>query len=602
MPSVHELLEQEHGLEAFFNAVRKPKDERTDTTIRDLVANAPLSVNSRARILASLWAAAKRGLLAEILEDHESMREPAVISKAIVLLDAGRRQRQLEAKLEGLSATARGSRNGRALHAKLHEVKALKAPAPFSATRSFFYVVRQWMRTIPAERLEFDCIKFDAHDVWKSVADMAHPRPSDFALPWFQGTVFGESAPAGTFVADTRALNLDNLAEMLERHPRLAQAYSVIRIKIDPKTLKPEHKVALATAMPLGDVLWHFEEVRGVNGWAPHNRDAIKAVDAVIEARLASGDDITDGAFPLDSFGKLCERMLLLRKASVPWWGALIPLAEELLEKLKAKREALLAQGGPAPLSALAAKAAREALEGDWELIAAPADDEAARAAAAIPAELLASTPSPAGPLRVAVLGDASGSMQVAINAACIVGAMMCALFEAELVFFNAHAFRSAKHASPRSAVEVLEVAHEVQANGGTAPAAALAEFSQAKQPIDLFIVVSDEGENMGWGSHGERFAALFARYKREVHPQAQVTFVSFLQQSDKGQMVCDMHKQGESGVKQQRFDPQRPDLSKFDGLFGQLMLEALESQRAQREAPAGIAPAAAPTGEAGAA
>ena len=45
-----------------------------------------------------------------------------------------------------------------------------------------------------------------------------------------------------------------------------------------------------------------------------------------------------------------------------------------------------------------------------------------------------------AGGLRVAVLGDASSSMQVAINSATICGAMLSACFDASLVFFTASA------------------------------------------------------------------------------------------------------------------------------------------------------------------
>ena len=59
---------------------------------------------------------------------------------------------------------------------------------------------------------------------------------------------------------------------------------------------------------------------------------------------------------------------------------------------------------------------------------------------AAVPEAVVDSLPTEEA-LSVAVLGDASASMQVCVNAACICGAMLSAVFEAELIFFNDRAF-----------------------------------------------------------------------------------------------------------------------------------------------------------------
>ena len=131
--------------------------------------------------------------------------------------------------------------------------------------------------------------------------------------------------------------------------------------------------------------------------------------------------------------------------------------------------------------------------------------------------------------------------------------------------------------------------------NAATSPAAALNTFYEAKTPVDLFIVVTDEEENTGcdgarsWGGNlsSSSFAALFERYCREVRP-AKLAFVSFLRHnSDEGQMVRELRKRGITSLSQMRMDEQRPDLSKFDAIVGSVMLDAQQAMAAQREASA---------------
>ncbi len=186
------------------------------------------------------------------------------------------------------------------------------------------------------------------------------------------------------------------------------------------------------------------------------------------------------------------ERLLVFRRMQAPFWRRLMPFAEDLLSELKAKRLALVerARGGPRSLQALAASAVAER----------PAE------LASVPAAVVESLPVEAS-LTVAVLGDASASMQVCVNASCICGAMMSAIFEAELVFFNSTAFRARTHATPSTAEEVLAVTEEVRAGNTTSPAAGLAEFYKAKKPIDIFIVVTDEEENSAWREGHDRHA-----------------------------------------------------------------------------------------------
>ena len=193
-----------------------------------------------------------------------------------------------------------------------------------------------------------------------------------------------------------------------------------------------------------------------------------------------------------------------------------------------------------------------------------------------------------------------SRTPQTGITGGAIIGAMMSAIFEAELVFFNTKGFKCTAHPTPNSAAHVLAVTEEVRAGCATAPAAALLPFLQRREKVDLFIVVTDEEENCGaygkWlsgfgggrcrgGAADGSFCALWERYTREVHEGAKLTFVSFLSRAgDEGKMVRELRAAGFE-PKQMRMDPARPDLSKFDAIVGSVMLDAQQAVAAQREA-----------------
>ena len=121
---------------------------------------------------------------------------------------------------------------------------------------------------------------------------------------------------------------------------------------------------------------------------------------------------------------------------------------------------------------------------------------------------------------RVAVLGDASGSMEVAINTATILGSLLSVCLNADLRFFNDGSFPPPT--MPTKAAEVLTVTEQVPATGLTSPAVALTPFfAEAKAgtepPVDLFIVVSDEEENTPDPTSGMTFAQRFRQVSRTI-------------------------------------------------------------------------------------
>jgi len=218
------------------------------------------------------------------------------------------------------------------------------------------------------------------------------------------------------------------------------------------------------------------------------------------------------GETPQFSYGKLMERLMYFERIGAPFYSTLVPVAEKRLSGI----------------------------------------------------ELLLEPP-------VAVLGDASYSMDVAIRTATIIASVLTLLSQAELKFFNVTAVDAPF--AVRNVRDVLAVAKGVKADGLTASASALWPYYQAKKPVKFFLVVTDEIENNKF-QNNYYFPDLFKKYYEEVYP-AKLVFVSFLENpSNKGRMVKSLENTG-FDVLQFRLDGSRPDLTKMDTLLGLLSSES---------------------------
>jgi len=221
---------------------------------------------------------------------------------------------------------------------------------------------------------------------------------------------------------------------------------------------------------------------------------------------------LQNGEVPQFSYGKLMERLMYFERIRVPFFATLIPLAEKRLSGI----------------------------------------------------ELLLEPP-------VAVLGDASYSMDVAIRTATIIASVLTLLSQADLKFFNVTAVDSPQQL--RNVQDVLSVAKDMKADGLTASASALWPYYQAKKAVRFFVVVTDEIENNKF-QNNFYFPDLFKRYYEEVYP-AKLIFVSFLDNpQQKGRMVRSLEHLG-FDVLQFRLDGSRPDLTKMDTLLGLLSSES---------------------------
>jgi len=216
---------------------------------------------------------------------------------------------------------------------------------------------------------------------------------------------------------------------------------------------------------------------------------------------------LLDGQIPTLPYGKLMQRLLDLKEKNSAFYPVLIPIADRMLQSISLPLEP-----------------------------------------------------------PVVVIGDASGSMQVAVKTATIIGGLLACLTNADLRFFNSGPMQAPP--VPHSVKEVIDVASQVRAAGGTANSASLYQSYEKKEKVNYFIMATDEEENADY--KGFRWMRLWKLYLAEVNPEAKVVFISFLKNNQKGQMISEYEAEHLPYI-QFVFDLNRPDLSKLDTLLALL-------------------------------
>ncbi|CAF1411756.1 unnamed protein product, partial [Rotaria sordida] len=392
--------------------------------------------------------------------------------------------------------------------------------------------IQRWTRTLTQQELEYFALHMPT-EPWKKLADIVHFNPNkDFpALPWFLPFCFGTPAPTETMVSRCRELTNENINTLIKE---FKIPYSHLKQYKDH--LNDESKARIASyEAKLDTILWYYEDLQCTD------------VDDIISERLKNGEQIT---LP---YGKLMERVLLLRTLRDS-------TTQTTVFEDSRRRRTQITRNVDDQHSVQSSKCK---LYSDLLLIAEAQLEK-----------IKLSLESP-----VAVMGDASGSMQVAIRTATILSSLLTAVCSAKLNFFNTEMFLPTF--TPKTIEDVLTLALTTTAGGGTANAAGLVSYYDNKDVIKTFVMVTDEEENADAriaDGTSTRFFDLFMKYRTEIYP-AKLVFISFLShQHARGQMYSEFQSANVPDVIQFVFSGHRPDLTKLDNLLGLLSTVSSDS------------------------
>jgi hypothetical protein len=166
----------------------------------------------------------------------------------------------------------------------------------------------------------------------------------------------------------------------------------------------------------------------------------------------------------------------------------------------------------------------------------------------------------------IAIFGDKSSSMQVAIKISAIITSLLCYICDAHLHLFNDvdnHIINP-----PKTIADAIRFGKECnKAQGTTAPAASLYHYYKNKTPVKTIILITDEEENTKCNEY--KFATLYAAYRQEVYP-AKLVFISFTDPNTDAFMVRDLKMVlGDDicneYIKVFKFNVKNPDLNRMD-------------------------------------
>jgi Zinc finger, C3HC4 type (RING finger) len=484
-----------------------------------LKSQAVISKASRPRILAGCWARKDRELPLFLLSDpcaRESFQLLHVLG-ALKLLDTGRQLRSIDKQIRRLEQ--QGTAKPRTIK-RLKERKKgfIEGNDPIGSISGALarHIREQWVAKVPEEELLFFALAMPTSP-WEELIDLLHVKPTEFQLSWFADYVCGHEPPADSVLTRVQnALNGDIDANRAP-HEQLCGLLTDGDLRLPysyvRKVVKPPQLTEAAKVK-----IAQYETVDKLLWF--HEELTCNAVDTIIAKRLQ------DGELPTFGYGKLMERLMYLMAegkgaedsdSEDGIVGSLLGFAESELQRIKLSLE------GP-----------------------------------------------------VVVLGDASYSMDVAIRTATVIGSVLTALSNAELLFFTDTVVHPP--VIPRTAAQVLEVASRVRADGLTAPAAALWPFYQKREVLKLIVVVTDEVENNKFCDPSGLqwyFPDLYEKYVNEVSPDCRIAFVSFLENaSDRvGRMAAALEVKGHSPLVF-KLDARRPDLTKLDQILAALQAE----------------------------
>ena len=489
-----------------------------------------ISTCSKGKILCSLLICNEKDIINKLLFSDEECKKPNIryysvgeVAKTIQLLDGPRLTRQYIKEIEAYedkNNTKKKYSKNRVLTLK-NKVRSLQKDGDglhigsLSGAKQKFF--QKWISCIDSDILSFFLISFPKTN-WRYICDLVHTNPSKhFKLNFFQKVIFNNEEKDDEKLIDNKSLvynaknlNEKNVTKLLKQFPYLTQCYSYIRKILGTNKLPDEAKLILAQKAPLEDVFWWYDELDS------------KQVEQAIKKRLSSSLYNKSSLFtpdsPRSSYGKLMERLLLFKESKKKFVSSIQPYAEKRLNDINDKFKQYSEN------------------------------------------------------LKVAILGDASSSMDIAIKCATIIASLLSVVLNADLIFFDDRPMPPP--IVPRNVNETIKVCETIKTRGCTAMAAGLYpyydKYKKKKEKFDLFILVSDEGENTRYKNFN--FAELYKKYLEEVNKNCQLYLISFLQNNHKGTI---QRRLDEKKIKYKYFNlhPRKPDTSKFDSLLAMIWL-----------------------------
>lgn len=430
--------------------------------------------------------------------------------RACEILDSKRLIKQMYAKLEKNPTSKKYKYkisqaelllNGQGL--KFHEL---------SLSLSKIKIIKEWVKSISRDKIEFRAMSFDT-SYWRKLADLTHLNPkTDFAegCEWFLPYCFGVAIPEGNIVHDYINLTYENFHELYDKHKF---SYELIRAKLQlmPGTINVTTTNKKLSAK--GDKNNYFKNTHLIKG---------------IKTKIVNNENLN---------------------TVVWWWEELVESYNiiDVLNRLKNEKDTINLSYGKIV-----------------DLISKTTNDEVLKELISLGEQKIQNYKLDVDQ-PIAVFGDQSGSMEIAIKTSGIITSLLCFICNAHLHLF--HSIDNHIKNPPRNICDAVKFGKEVRTEGSTNPAASLLHYYERKEEIKTIILITDEEENQS--AKGFRFADLYKRYITEVYP-ARLVFVSFSDPNRDANMVAELrHKIGNNVVdelvKVFKFNVNDPDLNRMD-------------------------------------
>eukprot|EP01125_Pyxidicula_operculata_P021810 TRINITY_DN865_c3_g1_i1.p1 TRINITY_DN865_c3_g1~~TRINITY_DN865_c3_g1_i1.p1 ORF type:complete len:728 (+),score=208.85 TRINITY_DN865_c3_g1_i1:36-2219(+) len=309
---IKKLFANESLFKEHYSTLKESEAEYICCMVLLLHQGVEFSKSSRPRILASCWALKKYALATYLLQHHQANFYVPEVVRAVQLLDAPRKIKALEKKIEKLTRPTVTNKKVNQMKAQVQELNRELIEGT-SVSGSLSKKIRSWIKTIPAEELNFFALQMPK-EPWQELSDVIHLHPSDFQCDWFLDVSFGKSPPEGSLLKLCNdQLNSNNVIQILKDGHQIPYSYLRSHIRPIPEEAKP----FIAKYAKIDTLIWYHEELQS------------DTVNTIIAQRLASGET------PQFTYGKLVERLLYLKRNKVPFYNLLVPVAEERLHQIK---------------------------------------------------------------------------------------------------------------------------------------------------------------------------------------------------------------------------------------------------------------------------